>query len=96
MKVPVTKALMMLSLFAFLFLAACTSYANKEELQQMDERKAKVQSMRQQVQTLTSEKAKAEKDLSAKKQKLDTAKKEKEMVLKRLQEIEKANQGGGN
>ncbi|GEM_PF-781676 len=94
MKVPVTKALMMLSLFAFLILVGCTSYANKEELQQLDERKAKVQSMRQQVQTLTNEKAKSEKELNQKKQTLENAKKEKEMVLKRLQEIEKANQGG--
>lgn len=94
MKVPVNKILLGLGLFAILFIASCTSYASKEELGQLDERKAKVQSMRNQVQQLTNDKAKAEQDLSAKKQKLDQAKKEKELVLKRLQDIEKANQGG--
>lgn len=94
MKVPVNKILLGLGLFSILFIASCTSYASKEELGQLDERKAKVQSMRNQVQQLTNDKAKAEQDLSAKKQKLDQAKKEKELVLKRLQDIEKANQGG--
>ncbi len=94
MKVPVNKILLGLGLYAVLFIASCTSYASKEEMVQLDERKAKVQTMRQQVQQLTNDKAKAEQELGQKKQKLDQAKKEKELVLKRLQEIEKANQGG--
>ncbi len=69
----------------------CTSYASKEELTQLDERRAQVQSMRQKVTELTNDKKKAEQDVQQKKQKLDQAKKEKEMVLKRLEEIEKAN-----
>lgn len=71
----------------------CTSYASKEELGQLDERRAQVQSMRQKVTELTNEKKKAEQEVQQKKQKLDQAKKEKEAVLKRLEEIEKANQG---
>ncbi len=59
-------------------LSACTSYATKEELQQLDDTRAQ----------LINDKKKSEQEVQQKKQKLEQAKKEKEEVLKRLQEIE--------
>jgi TolA-binding protein len=77
---------------ALLTIWGCTSYASKEDLQQLDERRAQVQSMRQKVTDLTNEKKKSEQEVQQKKQRLDQAKKEKEAVLKRLEEIEKSKQ----
>ncbi|MBX7152798.1 hypothetical protein K1X84_14300 [bacterium] len=92
----VTRRVLLLAGSLMLFgLASCASNASKEELQQLDERRAKVKSMQNKVSELTNEKKKVEQEVQQKKQKLDQAKKEKEAVLKRLEEIEKANQGAG-
>jgi len=85
-----SRTLLMLGYFALLAIASCTSYASKEDLGQLDERCAAVKSMQNKVTQLTDDKKKAEQEVQQKKQKLDQAKKEKEAVLKRLEEIEKS------
>ncbi len=85
------KSKMLLVTFVMVLISSCTSYATKEEVQQLDEKKATVKSMENKVVELTNEKKKVEQEVQQKKQKLDQAKKEKEEVLKRLEAIEKAN-----
>lgn len=87
------RMLMILGMMGMVVAASCTSYASKEELAQLDERRAKLKSMENEITTLTGDRKKAEQDVQQRRQKLDQAKKEKELVLQRLQEIEKANQG---
>ena len=77
--------------FALMALSSCTSYASKEELTQLDDKKAQTKVMENKVTELSNEKKKVETEIQQKKQKLDQAKKEKEEVLKRLEAIEKAN-----
>ncbi|KAB2880442.1 hypothetical protein F9K33_05450 [bacterium] len=81
----------LLVLFAMVLVSSCTSYASKEEVQQLDEKRASVKAMENKVVELTNEKKKADQELQQKKQKLDQVKKDKEEVLKRLEAIEKAN-----
>ncbi len=87
------RLLMLCGVVGMVVAASCTSYASKEELAQLDERRAQVKSMENKITELTGERKKAEQEVQQKRQKLDQAKKEKELVLQRLQEIEKANQG---
>ncbi len=87
------RMLMLCMMMGMAVAASCTTYASKEDLAQLDERRAQVKSMENKVTELTSERKKAEQEVQQKRQKLDQAKKEKELVLQRLQEIEKANQG---
>jgi len=87
------RMLMLCVMMGMVVAASCTSYASKEELAQLDERRAQVKTMENKVTELTGERKKAEQEVQQKRQKLDQAKKEKELVLQRLQEIEKANQG---
>ena len=82
---------MLLVLFAMALISSCTSYASKEEVQQLDEKKASVKAMENKVTELTNDKKKADQDLQQKKQKLDQVKKDKEEVLKRLEAMEKEN-----
>ncbi len=93
MNLTFRRMLMTCGFMSMALVASCTSYASKEELTQLDERRAKVKSMENQITTLTNDRKKAEQDVQQKRQKLDQAKKEKELVLQRLQEIEKSNQG---
>ncbi len=85
-----SRTLLVAGLLAMAVIASCTSYASKEDLQQLEESKAKSQSMQGQVTQLTNDRKKADQDLQQKKQKLDQVRKEKDDVLKRLLEIEKA------
>ncbi|HNM15340.1 MAG TPA: hypothetical protein PKJ64_11255, partial [bacterium] len=82
-----SKALLVAGLFALLTMASCKSYATREELQQLDDNKAKTKSMENKVVELTNEKKRVEQEVQTKKQKLEQAKKEKSEVLKRLEEI---------
>ena len=86
-----SKVVLIAGLLALTVIASCTSYASKEELQQLDESKAKAQTMQTQMNQLVSDKKKNEQEVQQKKQKLDQVRKEKDDVLKRLQEIEKSN-----
>ena len=68
----------------------CTSYASKEELQQLEEQRSKVTAMEKELSDLKSNRRQMEQDLAKKQRQSEEANKEKELVLQRLGEIEKA------
>ncbi len=71
-------------LFSGLFISGCTSHPNAEQLKQLDELKASVQSLEKQIADKKGDKATLEKQIAEKNGKLQQCQSDQEAVKKGL------------